>query len=173
MTRRLSTGAFVMVAAVMVTGCGASSSHPLTAKEKKAAHAIATSFQSGGMTAKDATCVADKWVGSVGTPRLVSAGVLTTALQMDPKNQKKPSPAVVQPYADAYFACVDYGRLEAVKFDQVRPHTINDRDFATCANKINQADAKQALVDDLLQRNTKVAADVQHQLLVCAGELGG
>ncbi|MDQ6688051.1 MAG: hypothetical protein M3Z50_10680 [Actinomycetota bacterium] len=173
MTRRLSLGAVVIVAAAMVTGCGASSSHPLTAKEKKAAHSIATSFQLGGMTAKEATCVADKWVGAVGTPKLVSAGVLTASLQMDPKNQKLPKSALVKPYADAYFGCVDYGRLEAVKFDQVRPHTINDKDFAACANKINQADAKQALVDDLLQRSTKVAADVQHQLLVCAGELGG
>lgn len=136
--------------------------------EQKAADSLSREFQSAGLTAKDGDCVAKKWVEKTGTGKLVDAGVLTKSLAADQKNRKKPTRTIVEPYVDAYFDCVDYGRNEAVQFDKNRPNIIDKDQFAACANKIDQDDAKQAMTDDLLGKSTKTSTNVQHQLIECA-----
>lgn len=151
------------------TACGGHGDQPpkLGAKDKKAAASLSAALQKGGLTAKDGDCVATRWVGKVGSATMVKDGLLTSALAAT-STSKAPSKAVVTAYADAYFDCVDYGKYEAIKFDKARPNVINKTVFAKCANKIDKKDAKQALIDDLLQKTTKVSTKVSHELISCS-----
>lgn len=147
---------------LLLAGCGG-----LDAQETKAAHSLAGQLRAQQLTAKDADCVSRKWVGNVGTDELVSSGVLNNDLTADPHNKTKPSKAVIVGFVDGYFDCVDYGRLEAMKLNAARPNLINQHHFAACADKINRSDAKQAMIDDLLRKTTKVSTSVNHQLISC------
>lgn len=176
--RRLALGPVVLLTAALLAACGSTAAPPvavkhdyhLTRTQRQAAQAVAATFATNGMPSAEAHCLGVQWVGNAGVPALVKSGVLTSKLGYNTKNTTKPTRPVVVAYADGYFACVNYGRMEAKKFDAVRPNVINDRLFAACANKIDKAQAKQALVADLLGASTKAAAAVQHELLVCAGE---
>ncbi|HET8603188.1 MAG TPA: hypothetical protein VFM09_04610 [Marmoricola sp.] len=148
---------------LVLAGCGGG----LDAQETKAAHNLSRALQQQHLTAKDASCVSRGWVGNVGTDKLVSSGVLKKDLTPDPHNTTKPPKDVVVGFVDAYFQCVNYGKLEAQKFDEARPNLINKAHFAACANEIDKGDAKQAMIDDLLGRSTRISTSVQHQLLSC------
>jgi hypothetical protein len=151
------------VALLGLAGCGGTDP-----QQAKAAHGLSRELQGQHLTAKDANCISKEWVDKTGTDRLVQSGVLTKQLQANPHNKTRPSKDVVVGFVDAYFDCVDYGRLEAQKFDAARPNLINKDRFAACANEINRSDAKQAMVDDLLGKQTGVATSVNHQLISCA-----
>jgi hypothetical protein len=159
---RISLLAAGLVSVALVAGCGG-----LNHDETKAADALSRALQAQKLTAKDANCVARGWVDNVGTDKLVSDGVLNKNLTANQHNRTKPSKDTVVGFVDAYFDCVDYGRLEAEKFDATRPNLINKDRFAACANEINRSDAKQAMIDDLLGKSTKVSTSVRHQLLSC------
>lgn len=161
-TRRL--GAVVAVATLLLAaGCGG-----LDKDEKTAAGNLSRQFQDAGLTAADADCVSEKWVDEAGTKALTDDGILLKSLKANAKNTRKPSRSVVEKYVDAYFDCVDYGKLEAQKFEKSRPNIIDKDLFADCADEIDEDDARQAMVDDLLAKNTKTSTSVQHQLLQCA-----
>jgi hypothetical protein len=151
-----------LVSVVLVAGCGG-----LNPDETKAADALSKDLQAQKLTAKDANCVARGWVGNVGTDKLVRDGVLNKDLHANEHNRTKPSKTTVVGFVDAYFHCVDYGKLEAEKFDATRPNLINKHRFAACANEIDKSDAKQAMIDDLLGKSTAVSTSVRHQLLSC------
>jgi len=159
---RLPLVAAGLVSVVLVAGCGGPSQD-----ESKAADSLSRQLQAQQLTAKDANCVARGWVGNVGTDKLVSDGVLKKNLTADEHNKSKPSKDTVVGFVDAYFDCVDYGKLEAQKFNVARPNLINQDRFAACANEIDKSDAKQAMIDDLLGQSTKVSTSVRHQLLSC------
>ena len=147
---------------VLLAGCGG-----LNADETKAAGSLSHELQAQQLTRTDANCVARGWVGNVGTDKLVADGVLHKDLTANEHNKTKPSKDTVVGFVDAYFHCVDYGKLEAQKFNAARPNLINQGHFAACANEIDKSDAKQAMIDDLLGNTTKVSTSVQHQLLSC------
>lgn len=147
---------------VLLAGCGGPD-----AGETRAAHGLSQALQAQQLTAHDADCVSRRWVGNVGTDELVRSGVLTEQLRPDPQNKRRPPRDVVVGFVDAYFDCVDFGRLEAQKFDAARPNLIDRAKFAACANRIPEAEAKQAMIDDLLGRQTTVATSVNHRLLGC------
>ena len=149
---------------LLLAGCGGGG---LDAHETKAAHGLSRALQQQHLTARDANCISRKWVGNVGTQKLVSSGVLKKDLTPDPHNRTRPSKDVVVGFVNGYFDCVNYGKLEAQKFDEARPNLINKDRFAACANEIDKSAAKQAMIDDLLGRTTKVSTSVQHQLLSC------
>jgi hypothetical protein len=148
---------------VLLAGCGGGPD----AEETRAAHGLSQALQAQQLTARDADCVSRRWVGNVGTDELVRSGVLTGKLQPDPHNKRRPPRDVVVGFVDAYFDCVDFGRLEAQKFDAARPDLIDRAKFAACANRIPEAEAKQAMIDDLLGRQTSVSTSVNHGLLGC------
>ncbi|HEU4567920.1 MAG TPA: hypothetical protein VFR99_07785 [Marmoricola sp.] len=149
--------------ALVLAGCGGG----LDAGETKAAHSLARQLQAQQLTSRDAGCISRGWVDNVGTDKLVSSGVLKKDLKANPHNRTKPSQDVVVGFVDAYFDCVNYGKLEAQKFNAARPDLINQDRFAACANRIDQSDAKQAMIDDLLGKTTTVSTSVRHQLLSC------
>lgn len=151
-----------LVSVVLVAGCGG-----LNHDETRAADALSKDLQAQKLTARDAHCVARGWVGNVGTDKLVKDGVLNKDLTANEHNRTKPSKTTVVGFVDAYFDCVDYGKLEAEKFDAARPNLINKDRFAACANEIDKSDAKQAMIDDLLGKSTAVSTSVRHQLLSC------
>lgn len=155
----LCTGVLVLG---LAAGCGG-----LDDQEQKSADSLSRAFQDEGLSANDADCVAEKWVGDAGRDKLVDAGVLTKKGTFNTKNSKRPGKAVLEPYVDAYFDCVDYGKYEAIQFDKRRPQIIDKERFAACANDIDKDDARQAMLDDLLGKDTKTSADVQHQLISC------
>lgn len=149
-------------------GCGGSDKPaPLTGKDKTAAANLSREFQKSGLDAHDGDCVSQRWVRTVGASAMVRAGLLDRTLK-PATTTKAPTKPIVTAYVDAYFSCVDYGKVEAIKFDATRPNTIDKVAFAACANKIDKADAKQAMEDDLLQKSSKVSASVNSQLLRCA-----
>jgi hypothetical protein len=159
---RLSLVAAGLVSVALVAGCGG-----LNQDETKAADSLSRALQEQQLTAKDADCVARGWVGNVGTDKLVSDGVLNKDLTANQHNKTRPSKDTVVGFVDSYFDCVNYGKLEAQKFDAARPNLINKDRFAACANEIDKSDAKQAMIDDLLGESTKVSTSVRHQLLSC------
>lgn len=149
---------------MLLAGCGGG----LDQHEAKAARSLAGELQGQQLAKKDAGCISRKWVGNVGTDKLVSSGVLKKDLTADQHNKTKPSKDVVVGFVNAYFDCVNYGKLEAQKFNAARPDVINQDRFAQCANAINRSDAKQAMVDDLLGKTTELATSVNHKLISCA-----
>lgn len=149
---------------LVLAGCGGG----LDQRETRASHALSRELQGQQLTRKDADCVSRKWVGNVGTDKLVSSGVLNKDLTANPHNKTRPSKDVVVGFVNAYFDCVNYGKLEAQKFNAARPNIINQDRFARCANEINRSDARQAMIDDLLGKTTKVSTSVNHQLISCA-----
>lgn len=159
---RLPLVAAGLAGIMLLAGCGG-----LNQDETKAADSLSRQLQAQQLTAKDANCVARGWVGNVGTDKLVKDGVLHKDLSAAEHNKTRPSKDTVVGFVDAYFDCVNYGRLEAQKFNAARPNLINQDRFAACANEINRSDAKQAMIDDLLGETTKVSTSVRHQLLSC------
>jgi hypothetical protein len=167
--RRARAAAVAVPLLVLTAACGtAPEKAHLDAQDRKAAANLSREYQSEGFTAADADCLSHGWVARVGSGDLVKAGLLERGSLRPASTSKKPSRTVVQAYADSYFACVDYGRYEAIKFDKQRPGIINQDQFAACADKIDKADAKRAMVDDLLQKDTAVSTKVLHELLLCA-----
>jgi hypothetical protein len=149
-------------------GCGGSDQPaPLTGKDKTAAENLSREFQKSGLNAHDGDCVSQRWVRKVGAATMVKAGLLDSTLK-PATTSKAPSKPIVTAYVDAYFSCVDYGKIEAIKFDTTRPNTIDKVAFAACATKIDKGQAKQAMTDDLLQKSSKTSASVTSALLKCA-----
>jgi hypothetical protein len=160
---RLSRVLAVAGVLLLLAGCGGLDEHGT-----KAAHSLSRSLQDSGLTAKDADCIATKWVEKAGVDRLRKDGVVDASYGVPKDNKTKPSRPTVEAYADARFDCDAYGKVEALTFDQNRPGLIDKQGFAACADRIDRDDAKQALVDNLLGKSSKVADDVQHRLLTCA-----
>lgn len=179
--RGARAGAAVLLTAALAAGCGedsgtdtaattgpsATTAPSLSAEEQASADSLAGLFRDGGLESQDASCVAGRWVDGAGVETLQEAGILDKSGKAAQSNSTRPGVDVVEPYVEGYFACVDYGQYEAVKFDESRPGVIDKADFARCANAIDRAEAKAAMRDDLLGKQTKAATGVQHQLIEC------
>jgi hypothetical protein len=146
----------------VAAGCGG-----LDEQEQKAADSMSRAFQDEGLTAKDADCVAEEWVDDAGVEQLRDEGVLTKGNTFNTKNTKRPHRDVLEPYVDSYFDCVDYGKYEAIQYDKRRPDIIDKAQFADCADKIDEDDAQQAMLDELLGKESKTRTSVEHQLIQC------
>jgi hypothetical protein len=146
----------------LAAGCGG-----LDEEGQKSADSLSRAFQAEGLTAKDADCVARGWVEDSGRETLQDQGVLTKDGAFNTKNTERPDKAVLESYVDAYFDCVDYGKYEAIQYDKRRPDIINKDRFAACANRIDQDDARKAMLDDLLGKSSETSTEVNHQLIQC------
>lgn len=148
--RRFRQPAGLVVLVVALTACG------LDTDEETAASALAGVI--GAETAPEsvqdgADCVAEAWVGELGTRPLVSEGLLTGDFAARPKvvtalltGRSTTTPAIADAYAAAYISCLD---LDALSLDRKASGTSAEQldEYADCLKEVDDDVWRQAISD--------------------------
>jgi hypothetical protein len=153
---------------VALTACGGSSGKddkPALSKDEKTAvtslEKAFTSSTTGALTSQEATCVATKFVDTVGLAKLKSAKLLTASNQVDTTSTPKFDTDTSGKFADALLGCVDYQKRLAAETVKTDP-ALDQAKFQACLEK-NLPDS---LVKKMLiaqQTQSKDAATIGQQ----------
>jgi hypothetical protein len=161
----------VVVLPLALASCG------LDSDESDAANSLGAAL--GGEDTDD--CVAEKWVGQLGTKPLVDAGVLTEDLEARrpfvarlEKGTRTVPEEVADAYAAAWIACVDLDEMALDRKDDTGASAEELDEYADCLKEIDDDEWRQAIADrwsGLTESSATVGLD--RDLDDCESELGG
>ena len=152
MRSALRRALLVLALPLALSACG------LDKDESDAADSLsaALSVEEASESARDSSeCVADKWVGQLGTEPLVSAGVLTEDLearrpflgQVQAGTRTVPE-EVADAYAAAWISCADFDAIALDRKTEVGGVSAEELDeYADCLKEIDDDEWRQALAD--------------------------
>jgi hypothetical protein len=165
--KKASTAALGVLLLIAMTACGSSTSdHKVTLSkdEKVAAASLEKAFTSsttGALTTTEATCVATRFVSTVGLTKLKAAKLLDDKLQVDTTATPTFDASTSGKFADALLGCVDYQKRlaeETAKTDA----TIDAAKFQKCLeDKLPNSLVKKMVVAS--QTQSKDAATIGKQ----------
>jgi hypothetical protein len=144
--------AFLVVALPLaMASCG------LDTDESSAADSLAAALGGHGAreSSKDsADCVADKWVGQIGTKPLVADGLLTedlearrAALAKVEDGTRPVSEEVADAYAAAWIACADFDAIALDRKADTDASAERLDEYADCLKEIDDDEWRQAIAD--------------------------
>lgn len=142
----------VMVLPLTLTACG------LDTDESNAADSLAAALgvQEAPESAQDsAECVADKWVGQVGTEPLVADGVLNEDLEARrpflagvQAGTRTVSEQVADAYAAAWISCADFDAIALDRETDTGASAEELDEYADCLKEIDDDEWRQAIADN-------------------------
>lgn len=168
---------------VAMTGVLAIAACSLTDDEQTAADSIASALvskQSPESARDSADCVAEKWVGEVGTEPLVDDGLLNDRFKArsevvrEVADGRQPvSDDVAEGYAAAWLACADF---DAISLDEqeARPSTSDEDldDYADCLKEIDDDMWRDAIADRLTgDESSSASVGLRRELSDCRSVL--
>lgn len=167
---KAATAALGALLLAALTACGSGSSAKadkpaLSADEKTAATSLEkafTSSTSGALTTTEAKCVATRFVGSVGLPKLRTAKLLNASNQVDTTASPKFDAATSGKFADSLLGCVDYQKRLAEETAKTTPG-LDEAKFEACLKKN---------LPDALVKKMLVAQQTQSQDAATIGQQG-
>lgn len=171
MRSALHRALLVVVLPLALASCG------LDSDESDAANSLGAAL--GGDDTDD--CVAEKWVGQLGTRPLVDAGVLTEDLdarralvaRLEKGTQTVPE-KVADAYAAAWISCVDLDEMALDRKDDTDASAEELDEYADCLKEIDDDEWRQAIADQrtgLVESSAMVG--LARDLDDCETELGG
>jgi hypothetical protein len=162
---------------LFLAGCGGggesgNADEGLSKSEQKVADNIAQELtrsedgSSGTLAKKDATCFAEKFVGSAGKKKLQDAKLIDAEGKVQQQGAEFDK-GLSEKYADAYVDCVDFQKEVARSFAEGNP-AIDEKKLADCLDdELSDALVKKVIVDtrspetasskDVQDANQKVA----------------
>lgn len=159
--------AALLLAALTACGSGSSgaSDKPVLSKDEKTAVASMekafTSSSTGALTSKEASCVATRFVDTVGLAKLKSAKLLTATNEVDTASTPTFDADTSGKFADALLGCVNYQKRLAADTAKSTPG-LDAAKFEACLDK----DLPDSLVKKMLvaqQTQSKDAATIGEQ----------
>jgi hypothetical protein len=151
MRSALRRALLVLVLPLALAACG------LDADESSAADSLSVAL--GGQDAPEsdqdsAECVADKWVGQLGTKPLVDDGVLTEDLEARRPflarlhdGTRTVSEGVADAYAAAWIACADFDAIALDRKTDTDAYAEELDEYADCLKEIDDDEWRQAIAD--------------------------
>jgi hypothetical protein len=147
----------------LTAACGSgttSGSSSLSPTETKVANNIASyvSTNSPGVLSKgQARCFGRHFVDKAGVSRLEKSRLVDSQHHVTHTAVKWNRP-LAEDYVDSYFTCVDYATLVAHQMGKSDPK-VDEKSLRSCLHaKVKDADAKELIVDSLLQKTDKALA---------------
>lgn len=144
MRRTLRTTASTSLLVLLGTALAACS---LTEEESEVAQGLAQPLDAVDLvlTHDDATCVAETWVGEIGTEPFVEDGLVDQELRVRVRavrrtlaGRRPVSPTTAEGYADSILACVDFDELSLERADdQPRPSEEQMDEYADCLRELD------------------------------------
>ena len=151
MRSALRRALLVLVLPLALSACG------LDADESDAADSLSAALgvQEAPESAQDsAECVADKWVGQLGTEPLVADGVLTEDLEARrpflanvQAGTRTVSEEVAEAYAAAWISCADFDAIALDRKTDTGASAEELDEYADCLKQIDDDEWRQAVAD--------------------------
>jgi hypothetical protein len=158
MKKFLPALAAALMLAGTTAGCGGNAGgssnggHDLSGAEQQTANRMSrylAQHGNGSISKKDASCIADSWVGRSGVAKLKKSKVLTASGQVNTQNGTKITPGLASDYADALLGCIDYAKLQSRAVAKVNPK-VDAKKMAGCFSKaMPKSDEKMLLVSTM------------------------
>ena len=147
----------------------------LDSDESDAANSLGAAL--GGEDVDD--CVAEKWVGQIGTDPLVADGVLTEDLEARRKVVARlengtgtVSEKVATAYAAAWISCVDLDELALERKDDTDASAEELDEYADCLKEIDDDEWRQAIADQWSgQTESSASIGLERDMTDCEKEL--
>jgi hypothetical protein len=167
---KAATAALGALLLVALTACGSGSSgksdKPALSKDEKTAvtslEKAFTTSTTGALTSKEASCVATKFVDTVGLAKLKSTKLLTASNQVDTTSTPTFDADTSGKFADALLGCVDYQKRLAAETAKSDPG-LDEAKFEACLQKN---------LPDSLVKKMLVAQQTQSKDAAAIGEQG-
>jgi hypothetical protein len=170
---RTAPAVLLTAAALVLAGCA-----DLSADEQEAADNLApalVSAQAGDAEQEASGCIAETWVGTVGTDALVDEKLLTAKLGVRRDQvrglldgERTTSREVAEGLADARLECADF---DAVALDQKRDHPKASPEeldeYADCLKELDRDDWERSMVAYYTGSKADVS-DFRRDLRACA-----